>query len=114
MPKYTYLCKCGLNWDEYAGYDDVEQPCRRCGEFGQRVQVYVDQYISAETGPRGGRKNEPPREEKSYRKQFKEFQEASQEVEHAYSRIDDPKVTAPSYYKEGLKRAKKLNPKVRA
>jgi hypothetical protein len=41
-------------------------------------------------------------------------QEASQEIEHAYARMDDPKVTAPNYYKEWLKQAKKKGAKVRA
>ena len=114
MPLYTYLCDCGLNWDEYAGYNDSVITCRGCGLPAKRLQVYRDQYIHAETGPKGGRKNEAPREEKSYRKQFKEFQEASAEVDFSYSRTDDPQVKAPNYYKEGLKQAKKRNPKVRA
>ena len=113
MPLYSYNCRCGNDFDAFATYADIALACTDCGQMAPRQQVYREQYIHAETGPRGGRKNETPREEKSYRKQFKEFQEASQEIDHAYSRVDDPKVTAPNYYKEGVKRAKKLNPKVR-
>ena len=114
MPVYTYHCECGVTWDERAGYEDGSILCPRCGQFAMRQPVYREQFISCETGPKGGSKSEPPREEKSYRHQFKEFQEASQEVEWSYSRTDDPKVQAPNYYKEGLKQAKKRNPKVKA
>ena len=92
-------------------YEDTRMTCQ-CGKQGARLQVYADQYISAETGPKGGRKNEPPREEKSYRKQFQEFQEASAEVDFNYSRTDDPKVKAPNFYKEGVKQAKKQGAKI--
>lgn len=114
MPRYEYRCACGLSFEETAGYDDDRVLCGRCGRYAQREGVYASQFISCETGPKGGLKNEPPREEKSYRREFAEFREASQEVDYAYSRVDDPKVKAPNYYKEGLKRAKKRDPKVRA
>ena len=59
------------------------------------------------------RKNEPPRDEKDLRKPYREYREASQEMDYAYSRVDDPKVKAPNYYKKGVAEAKKRNPKVR-
>ena len=114
MPRYEYLCEDKHVTEKYGGYDDSIVICDTCGELAMRRPIYRDQYIHAETGPKGGRKNEAPREEKSYRKQFKEFQEASAEVDFSYSRTDDPQVKAPNYYKEGLKQAKKRNPKVRA
>ena len=76
-----------------------------CGRLAKRAEVYREQYISCETGPKGGQKVEPPRDEKSYRHEFKRFQEASQEIDYAYSRVDDPKVKPPNYYKKGLARA---------
>ena len=111
MPRYDYRCPCGVTFEAVAGLDDFHID-HRCGKRAARIPVYREQYMHAETGPRGGRKNEVPREEKSYRKQFKEFQEASQEIEHAYSRVDDPKVQAPNYYKEGLKQARKREAKI--
>ena len=112
MPNYQYKCDCGLKWEQRAGYEDGALLCGRCGRWAKREQVYRDQYMSAETGPKGGTRSEPPREEKSYRKQYSEFREASQEIEHAYSRVDDPAVKPPSYYKEGLKQAKKKGAKI--
>lgn len=113
MPTYLFECDRHHETEQYASFNTTFITCH-CGMPAMRAEVYRDQYIHCETGPKGGQKVEPPREEKSYRKQFKEFQEASQEMDHAYSRIDDPKVKAPNYYKEGLKQAKKRGAKVRA
>ena len=87
--------------------------CPRCGSSVHRAAVYASQYMIAETGPRGGRKNEAPREEKSYRREFAEYREAAAEIDHAYSKIDDPNVKPPNYYKEGVRRARKQGAKVR-
>lgn len=114
MPRYDYTCRCGLRFEATAHYDDARLACLECGAWAVRVQVYRDQYMSAETGPKGGTRSEPPREEKSYRKQYAEYREASQEIDHAYSRVDDPKAKAPNYYKEGVRRAKRQGAKVRA
>lgn len=114
MPRYDYYCeKCGRVFECYASFEDRWQACPTGDGMAERVGVYREQFISCETGPRGGRKNDVPREEKSYRKEFKQFQEASQEMDYAYSRVDDPKVKAPNYYKEGLKQAKKRGAKIR-
>lgn len=114
MPRYEYLCEDKHVTEKYGGYDDSIVICDTCGELAMRRPIYRDQYIHAETGPKGGRKNEVPHDEKSYRHQFKEFQEASQEVDYAYSRVDDPAVQAPNYYKEGLKKARKVDARVKA
>ena len=112
MPRYEYACRCGLRFEVRAGFDDEEMPCPRCGELARRLGVYHDQFINCETGPKGGRKNEPPRAEKSYRRAFKEYQEAAGEVDYAYSKT--PEVKPPNLYKEGVRRAKKRGAKVRA
>lgn len=105
MPRYDYRCPaCGDVFERYAGFDDQWMSCG-CGSMAERESVYREQFISCETGPKGGMKVEPPREEKSYRKEFKAFEEASQTIDYAYSRVDDPKVKPPNYYKKGLARA---------
>ena len=112
MPKYQYLCpNCGDSFERYATYDDAYMACD-CGRLAKRAEVYREQYISCETGPRGGQKVEPPRDEKDLRKPYAEFREASAEMDYLYSRNDDPKVKAPSYYKEGLKKARKKGAKI--
>ena len=113
MPRYDYPCRCGLLFEAIAGFDDDEMICGRCGQPAKRASVYREQYISCETGPKGGLKGEPPRDEKDLRKPFAEFREASQEIDHAYSRVDDPNVKAPNYYKEGIKKARERGAKVR-
>ena len=114
MPRYDYECDRDHVTEAVAGYDDRFIACPRCGLPATRRQVYRDQYMSAETGPKGGRKNDVPRDEKDLRKPYREFREASQEVEYAYSKTDDPRVKAPDLYKEGIKKAKRRGVKVRA
>ena len=113
MPRYDYICPCGNEFEAYAGFDDQFLVCLDCDRMAQRVSVYRSQFISCETGPKGGQKVEPPREEKSYRKQYNEYREAAQEVDYAYSRVDDPKVKPPNYYKEGVRQARKRGAKIR-
>ena len=112
MPLYDYACACGRVTESREGIGTEAIPCP-CGRIAARVQVYRDQYMQAETGPKGGTRSEPPRDEKDLRKPYAEYREASQEIDYAYSRVDDPKVKPPNYYKEGIKQAKKRNPKVR-
>lgn len=111
MPLYQYQCdRCFSLFERRASFKDASWPCDRCTSRAKRVEVYREQYISCETGPKTGPKSEPPREEKSYRKEFKEFQEASQEMEHAYRDVEKK----PNYYKAGLREAKRRGAKVRA
>ena len=112
MPRYDFECDRRHITEAVAGYDDIFITCR-CGLPSRRSSVYREQFISCDTGPKGGLKVEPPRDEKDLRKPFSEFREASQEVEYAYSRVDDPKVKAPDLSKEGIKKARKRGAKVR-
>ena len=105
MPKYDYACRCGLIFESIAGFDDDEMICGRCGQPAKRRGVYREQFISCETGPKGGIKSEPPREEKSYRHEYKRFEEAAQTIDYGYSRNDDPKVKKPRLYERGKARA---------
>lgn len=111
MPLYQF--DDGLHVTERRESMDVEFITCGCGRIATRVQVYRDQYMSCETGPKGGTKSEPPRDEKNYRRQYGEYREASSEMDYAYSRVDDPKVKAPNYYKRGVAEAKKQGAKVR-
>jgi len=113
MPLYDYACRCGRVTESREAMDVVLIRCK-CGGMASRQGVYREQYISCETGPRGGLKVEPPKDEKDLRKPFAEYREASQELDYAYSRVDDPKVKPPNYYKTGLKEAKKRGAKIRA
>lgn len=112
MPRYDYRCPANHRFEEYAGFDDDTMLCV-CGQTATRIGVYHDQYISCETGPKGGTRSEPPREEKSYRHEFKRFQEAASEIDYAHSRVDDPKVKPPNMWKAGLRQAKKQGAKIR-
>lgn len=108
MPAYDYRCDRGHVTESRQGYDVTFIPCR-CGLPAARLGVYRDQYMNAETGPKLNIKQPA-----ASRQRVRDFREASQEIDHAYSKIDDPNVKAPNYYKEGLKKARKRGAKVRA
>ena len=93
------------------GVEIDSAPCW-CGLSAARAGVYREQYMRAETGPRDGRKNEPPRGEKSYRQEFAEYAEAAADVDYAYSRRPERK--PPDLYKEASRRARRRDKRVRA
>jgi hypothetical protein len=107
MPVYDFACACGRITESRESLDTQAIKCG-CGKRAVRVPVYREQYMSAETGPKGGSKSEPPREEKSYRKQYNEFTEASAELNYAYV----PESKRKNYYKEGVKQARKRGAKI--
>ena len=74
-------------------------PCR-CGTSARRVAVYAEQYMHAETGPKIGRK-EPVA---TSRQRYRDFREASAEIEHAEQTQG---VKAPNYFKQAKREARK-------
>lgn len=117
MPNYQYQCSyCTTVVERYESLDTSVITCPACGELAQRAPFYRDQYIQCETGPRGGLKNEPPRDEKDLRQPFRQYQEASQEIEYAYNSAEQKSgetLKRPDYYKEGVRQAKKRGAKIR-
>ena len=97
MPLYDFTCACGRVTESRESMDTALIRCK-CGKMASRVAVYRDQFIACETGPKGGMKNETPRDEKSYHKEYRRYDEASQDLEYKYSRIDDPKVKKPALW----------------
>lgn len=107
MPLYDFECDRGHVTESRQGFDTTSIPCR-CGRLAGRVGVYRDQFIHAETGPKGGKRNEVPRDEIRLGQDVREYEEAVGEVAHAYSKIDDPTVKKPDYFKIAKQRAKKI------
>jgi len=90
MPLYDYECSNEHVTEDRQGYDVTVILCPSCGDSAFRHAVYLEQYMQAETGPRGGQRGAPtPRDQVDYRKDYQEFQEASQEVEHAYTKAEE-------------------------
>ena len=88
MPLYDFICKsCGKVTEERQGFDVDIIPCR-CGSIAQRAGVYKNQYIQAETGPVGGKKNEPPSSDINLRQPFAEYVEASEEIDYHYAKAE--------------------------
>lgn len=118
MPVYDYACAgCGTVTEARRSIHATTIHCPKCRRMARRVGVYREQYMQAETGPREGSKNPVPLAEKSYRQDFAEFREAAAEVDDGYARTlqaGDPPPREVNYYKEGVKRARAKNPKVRA
>ena len=110
MPLYDYECDRGHVTESRQGMDIEFIPCR-CGLPAERVQVYRNQFIHAETGPKGGLKNPVPVNEMRLGRDVSEFEEASGEVAYAYAKEErDP----PNLYAKAMDRVKKINPKVKA
>ena len=103
MPLYDYGCDRGHVTESRQGMDIAFIPCR-CGLRAMRVQVYRDQYMQAETGPKGGLKNRVPKDEKPWGKRYREFREASDEIHYAAERAE---VQPPPLYKEAKRAARK-------
>ena len=109
MPLYLFTCSCGHTTEKRTGYGEPFAPCALCGLPAKRESIYRDQYIFGETTPKG--RAAVPRDEKRYDKQFKEFQEASAEINHTVTKLEKEhgvKLKTPNYYKMGVAKAKRI------
>jgi hypothetical protein len=88
MPLYDYECDRRHVTESRQGVDVASIPCPRCGRCAARAGVYRGQYIQAETGPKGGKKNEVPFMEQKLGRDVSEFVEAMGEVNDAYAKAD--------------------------
>lgn len=114
MPLYDFNCEaCGTVTETRQGFETASIPCR-CGAIAQRVGVYREQFIQAETGPVGGKKNEIPPSDIRLGREVSEFQEASKEVAYHYDKAETEGVTVkrPNLFKRGMREARKKNPKI--
>lgn len=109
MPVYDFTCKaCGHTTEKRAGYDVTVVACPFCGELAQKESVYLNIPFT-ETGVKVGRLMETPLDE--VRVNVSRFQEASQEVDYAYSKAEEvvqKPIKRPNFWAEGKKRAKQL------
>lgn len=110
MPVYDYRCDDKHVTEQRQGIEVSSIPCPVCGQSAQRVQVYQQQYMQAETGPVGGKKNDVPPDQKNLHQDYSEFQEAQAEVEHAYAKEGKE---APDLFARAHRKAKKLNPRIK-
>lgn len=87
MPTYDFTCRVGHTTEKRAEYGTTSILCPRCGQPAQRESVYLDQYAITETGT--NRRAEVPRDEKRHDKDFKLFQEATQEVDYVHRQNEE-------------------------
>lgn len=80
MPIYTYTCECGYSFDKRAGMDEESVPCTVCECKATRNQVYV-------FGVSGFART--PVDQIDRRQSFKDFTEASAELEYKHSRLEE-------------------------
>ena len=85
MPLYEYACNRGHVTEQRQGLEISSIPCR-CGSTARRVPVYREQYMQAETGPKGGKRNPVPVSEMRLGRDVSEYEEAIGEVGHAYAK----------------------------
>ncbi len=104
MPLYDY--SDGKHVTESRQGVDVESiPCPRCGTTATRVAVYHNQYMQAETGPKGGTRSPVPVSERRIGQDTSEYTEALGEVTHAYEKEGKE---SPNLVERAKKRARAL------
>src|SRR3990167_10111881 len=110
MPLYEFECDRGHVTEQRQGYEVTHIPCR-CGLTAARHQVYRDQYMQAETGPKGGKRNPVPVAEQRLGRDVSEYEEAIGEVGYAYEKEDK---RPPDLLPIAKARARRRGAKVRA
>ena len=68
------------------GYDEEETYCKKCGGPAWRKSVYLEQFISGETVPKGNATRAGNIKDPKGRYQLTLFKEASEEVAYAKKR----------------------------
>lgn len=105
MPVYDYKCTNGHVTEERREVEVYSIPCPRCYRVADRAPFYQSQYIQAETGPVGGKKNPVDPKDEDLRKPFAEFNEAAAEVDYEYGKHEQrtgEKVKRPNLFREAL------------
>ncbi len=96
-PVYDYLCSEGHSTESRQGYGVIAIPCQ-CGSEASRQSVYRQIQVGVVPTPRH-----------EQRHSLKLFQEASQERDYAYSKIEREvghSIEAPNLYRQGVARSK--------
>ncbi len=100
-PTYDFLCSEGHSTESRQGYGVTTIPCR-CGVEATRQSVYRQAHIGLAPLPRDEQPSVSGR-------RLRLFQEASQERDYAYSKIEREighSIEAPNLYRQGIARAK--------
>ncbi len=111
MPVYDFSCEAGHTTESRQGRDTDVIPCPTCGLPAKRESVYQDQSIFGETVAKSHRRADVPLGERRYGNKVALFQEASQEIDYAATKVEretGQSVKTPNYYKQGVKRAKRI------
>lgn len=103
MPIFTFACSCGWREDRRVQDRNTEAyECPTCGSEAVKEEVYAFAVSGfAET----------PVEQRTYWQEYKDFTEASAELEYKHSRMEESagrtiEVSSPAV--EGIKRGKAL------
>lgn len=106
MPKYDYKCpKCGY-FEATRGVEEFFTPCDLCGTPAKREAVYAYQTTITESG--GNSYPSQNAKDERGRARVSDFQEASAEIDHAYSiaeKREGRPIEGPNLYKAGVGRA---------
>jgi putative FmdB family regulatory protein len=112
VPVYDYECpKCGY-FEARRGVEESFTPCSVCGTPAKREAVYAYQSTITESGGN----SYPSKNAKDHRGRVRvsDFQEASAEIDHAYSQAEKREgqpIKSPNLYKAGIRRARKMREK---
>ena len=102
MPLYDFVCTAGHKSEAKAGYDVSSVPCPDCGKPAQRSAVNELTFAIA------GRVA-IPRDQR--RVNLSKFMDAASDLEYHHKTTEERqgrKIDNPSYFHEGVKRAKEV------
>lgn len=99
---YSYSCVCGWSADLRGTWDVKSVPCGNCDRDVRRQQVYS--FNVAGFTP-------VPLDQRSYVQEFKDYQEATQEIEYVHGRAEEAlgkSLPTPPLARTAIKRARTL------
>lgn len=113
MPRYEYVCKCGV-FEEVRGFEEDSAPCPSCGDAARRNPVNLP-YIRGETVPKGQATRAGNIKDKKGRYRVSLFQEASEQYSYETEKaVERGEPEGPSPYKAGMERARRMGAKINA
>lgn len=108
MPLYDFVCRDGHTTEAVRGYEVSSIPCPLCGESAYRCEV---NHVSFQM-----RDADTEVKDRKGRYHVSRFKEAADEIDYEYTKVEKKEgreVKAPSFYKAGLKEAKRRGAKLR-
>jgi len=80
VPIYSFVCECGWEEDRRCGWGADEVTCPECGRESIKLPVYRVAFKGF---------TPTPLHERTYHQEFKDYSEATAELEHQHARAEE-------------------------